>query len=327
MNAEDQELLARYLDDVLTDDEAARLRTLLENSAEARRMLRDLATVDAKLTELAAGAFDGPAILSPLALPDTKPTVAPSSPGVGYGWRVACGIAAGLVVGVISSSMAWAYGMPRWLEVSPAPVYLVEESFEHDPAPLSGGVPTLPAVWSGDFSRVTGPREGIAPAEGTRMLEILRSDYEGKPTPDGSYCGDVFRLVDLRPYKDRLADGSFVVNFAAAFNSLPFPEGEVYSVAICVNALTADMATSPSELLSAAREHSLAMSRTCCPRIDRDPKTWEGLVTEMRVPPESELLLVQLSVLHGLPGQRRVELGGHFVDSVRVWLVHKPDRR
>lgn len=326
MNAEDQELLARYLDDVLTEDEAARLRTLLQESAEARRMLRDLATVDAKLTELAAGALEGPASLAPSSFTDAEPASPPALSG-GYGWRVACGIAAGLVVGVISSSMAWAYGVPRWLEVSPAPVSLLEESFEREPAPLPGGMPTLPAVWSGDFSQVTGARDGLTPAAGTRMLEILRSDYEGKPTPDGSYCGDVFRLVDLRPYKDSLADGSFVVNFAAAFNSLPFPEGEVYSVSICINALTADMATSPAELMSAAREHSLAMSRTCCPRIDRDVKTWEALATQMRVPPETELLLVQLSVLHGLPDQRRVELGGHFVDSVRVWLVHRPDRR
>lgn len=324
MNSEDQDLLARYLDDALTDEQAAQLQTLLRESPEARRMLRDLATVDAKLTELAASTLDSAGMLETLSLESARPR-RELPPGSGYAWRVACGIAVGLVVGVVSSSVAWAYGVPRWFDADRVPLILVEEGFEST-VPEPAGLPTRPEVWSGDFARVVGSLAQIQPAQGGKMLEVLRTDYEGKPNSEGSYCGDLFRLVDVRPYRELLADGTAVANLSAVFNALPFAEGEEYSISISLNALSADMASTPLELMNAVRERSLAMARTGCPRIDRDPATWQRLETEMRVPAEAEVLLVHVSIIHALPAQRRVELGGQFLDNVRVVLSRKPAR-
>ena len=52
----DMELLEQYIDGTLADDDAGRLRTLLRDSAEARAMLRSLATIDFGLQDMAATA-------------------------------------------------------------------------------------------------------------------------------------------------------------------------------------------------------------------------------------------------------------------------------
>jgi len=54
MNQDNIDLLQQYLDDVISPEDFDRLQSLLRSSAEARRLLRDLATVDSKLTDLAA---------------------------------------------------------------------------------------------------------------------------------------------------------------------------------------------------------------------------------------------------------------------------------
>ena len=54
MTQADIELLEQYIDGTLADDDAGRLRVLLRDSAEARAMLRSLATIDFALQDIAA---------------------------------------------------------------------------------------------------------------------------------------------------------------------------------------------------------------------------------------------------------------------------------
>ncbi|NDF00662.1 MAG: hypothetical protein EB034_20685, partial [Verrucomicrobia bacterium] len=67
MTRPELELLHGYLNGKLNADDFARLQTLLRTNGEARRMLRTLSTVEAKLEQLAA---DSPATL-PRALAPT----------------------------------------------------------------------------------------------------------------------------------------------------------------------------------------------------------------------------------------------------------------
>ena len=56
MTPADIELLEQYIDGTLADGDAQRLRALLRDSAEARAMLRSLATIDFGLQDIAATA-------------------------------------------------------------------------------------------------------------------------------------------------------------------------------------------------------------------------------------------------------------------------------
>jgi len=64
MTPDELDLLNGHFDGTITGDDFARLQTLLRQSAEARRMLRDLSTVETKLRELAAAQATATAILA-----------------------------------------------------------------------------------------------------------------------------------------------------------------------------------------------------------------------------------------------------------------------
>ena len=56
MTPADFELLEQYIDGTLADGDLQRLRALLRDSAEARAVLRSLATIDFGLQDIAATA-------------------------------------------------------------------------------------------------------------------------------------------------------------------------------------------------------------------------------------------------------------------------------
>ncbi|QDU26886.1 hypothetical protein ETAA8_19700 [Anatilimnocola aggregata] len=315
MNAVELNLLDRYLHDSLEPADFEPLQTLLRESAEARRTLRGLATVDAKLAEMAAIAPND--LLQPN-LPAVVP--APVRRSGLIAWRPLSGLALGLLIGVAFSSVAWAYAVPRWLGIHQATL-LLAESFETGSSPQVAGLPTGPEVWSGDFTAVTGARAGILPAHGNKMLQMLRADYQGKTNSDPGYCGDLFRVVDLRPYREQLASGTVVVRLSAAFNAVPFPESEQYRCSIGIHALTADLTVSPTALAGAMQVNgALAMARQSCPRLDRDPRTWQHVEGSLQLPAETEFLLIHLGVNHIPKFQRSVEFAGHFLDDVQITL-------
>lgn len=319
MNDSDRELLTGYLDGAVPDADAPRLQALLTESAEARRLLRDLATIDARLTELAALPSETVELLDPgSAAARAAHRPARSSR------RVASGLAVGLLLGCLFSSAAWAYAVPRWRSTASKALVLVAESFESVTAPPAAGMPRQPDRWSGDFTQITAAEQGVAPAQGNKMLRLLRADYEGKPNAEGSYCGDLFRLIDVRPYRSELADGTAVVRLSAAFNALRFPENERYRCTLAIHALSAETVASldsiPAQSLTNA---SLAMARKCCAQLDRDPATWQPVECELRVPAETDFLLMHLGVNHTPKSQQRITFDGHYVDDVRITLARQ----
>jgi len=234
MTPSDFELIQAYLNGTIGAEDFERLQALLRGSAAARRALRDLSTVDAKLTEMAA--LD----LSAMRELKAAPT-ASSSPRDSrwFQWRPMLAAAAGLIVGLFSATAVFGYMLPH----SGKQAVLLNDGFESGPAPLVTGAPLQAGVWSGDYSEVVSEQQGVKPESGTKMLRILRADYEGKPRPEGSYVGDLYRLIDLRSFRQALADGNAVAQMSAVFNAAPFPKEEAYSCVVSLYALSADMAT------------------------------------------------------------------------------------
>ncbi|HEY2341960.1 MAG TPA: hypothetical protein VGH90_02970, partial [Chthoniobacteraceae bacterium] len=73
MKQDELDLIHQYLDGTISKPGFDRLQDLLRKSAEFRKALRDLAAVDAKLTEMAAA---DPAALPLLQYPLTQPAEA-----------------------------------------------------------------------------------------------------------------------------------------------------------------------------------------------------------------------------------------------------------
>ena len=159
---------------------------------------------------------------------------------------------------------------------------------------------------------------------GGKMLRFLRADYKGKPNADGSYIADLYRLVDLRPYRQDLADGNAKVQISAAFNAIPFSQEEAYSCSVSGYALDAEMARNAASLHDAIDANgSLAMARKRLANLDRDPGTWQKLDEELRLPAETEFLLVHIAVIPTGKSPRRITFDGQYVDDVRITLVRR----
>jgi len=134
--------------------------------------------------------------------------------------------------------------------------------------------------------------------------------------------------VDLRPYRREYADGGVVVQLTAVFNALPFPEDESFSATLTLFALTGSVVG--NEMLKAENvlsTESLALSRSSKVAMDRDPATWQRVINELRLPPESDYLMLRMGMSNDTKseGKRRDRFAGHFVDKVQLVIARRAE--
>jgi hypothetical protein len=220
-------------------------------------------------------------------------------------------------------SAVFAYLRPRPSE----PLTLLVESFEDGPPPSVTGVPDQAGVWSGDFSEIAEARQGVAPAAGRRMFRFLRGDSEGRPLSE-SFGSDVFRLVDVRSYRKQIASGDAVVQLTALFNAESTPGVEPAACTLTIFAL--DAALVDGGQLKADRalsQESLAYSQSSRLTLDADPASWQRGSNDLRLPPNTDYLMVRIGVSNSPRGTKRPADGfaGHYADEVRIHLANRPE--
>jgi hypothetical protein len=185
---------------------------------------------------------------------------------------------------------------------------------------LVNGVPQQVDLWSGDFSELASLQQGVKPSQGTKMIRVLRSDYEGKPSPKRNFQSDLMRVVDVRPFAREINGGEVVLSTSALFNAAPFPETERYDGVVTLYAL-GELGSTEKNLLTDSLAHSYGIR----PALDRDPATWEQAATRLQLPAGTEYVILKVSVRRwptekesqaSLPSP--VTFAGHFVDDVRT---------
>lgn len=303
------ELAARLREAPLAAEEQAELDALLQRCREARRRFVGGMLLETDLREDTARLLAAPA------------QVARRSAGIAWlAGGPLTAAAAGIVLGMVCTSVVFGYVAPRVGKV----MTLLQENFESGPAPLATGMPVKAGQWTGDFAEVVGEQQGVKPETGGKMLRFLRADYEGKVKPEGSYAGDLYRLIDLRSYRHEFTDHSAVVRTSAGFNSASFPERERYSCSVRTYALSAEMVMSGAPLNGASlRDGALATASKGMPQMDRDPRSWQRVESELRLPAEAEFLLIHVSVSNLTKDEVKDVFRSHYLDEVRVSLLHR----
>ncbi len=305
-------LIHACLDGRATDDELARLEESLASDPAARDRYLCLAdlhaclAIDESLWQDPAGHsadHGGPTVTA-------RQTRPPS-------FRVPFAAAAvGLLVGLCGAGLAFGYVVPMLSR----PLVIFSDGFESGPAPECRGLVGRPGVWSGDVCQVVPADQGVTPAEGRRMVRLLRADYPGKPERDG-YIADVYRVIDLRPYRDLVAGGGVVARATARGNAAEHPPEEKYSGSICMYAFDEATFARLDEIpdVDLPRE-SLAMAQRRQPCFDRNPAAWQPIDCELRLPCDAAILLIRISAAHGPEPQRRATFPGTYFDDVVVSL-------
>ena len=65
------------------------------------------------------------------------------------------------------------------------------------------------------------------------------------------------------------------------------------------------------------------MTRSNRHMLDRDPATWQRQTAELRLPPDTEYLLIHIGVSHATKSQRRPVFDGLCLDDVRLVLTRR----
>ena len=232
-------------------------------------------------------------------------------------WRPLTAVAAGILFGLFGASMVFGVG-GRWTEKVTS---LFRESFETGPAPSVTGVPQQLNQWSGDFSELVGEQQGIKPAHGTKMIRMLRADFEGKSVTKLNTYGDLMKIVDVRPFTRETNGGEVVFSASALFNAASFPEAERYDGVVTLYAVD-EIGSTENNLLKNSLAHTcngLGLS------LDRNPTTWESATARLQLPAGTHFVILKVSVRRMLKNKEPlstlpnpITFSGHFVDDVRA---------
>ena len=320
-----EQLFSRVCDGLATKEEIAELHRLLRTDAAALDAWLHYSALHGELaggTALAeASATNGSSAFTVLPSQANRDTMPTQRRSFWLQWRPLMAAAAGLVFGLFTATMVWAYVAP----LANKGITLLEEDFENASAPVGTRVALEPGIWRGDHAEIVGEEQGVKPASGRKMLRFLRGGYEGKPKSSGGHLADVYRLIDMRPHRSELVDGGAVVQVSASFNATPFPPDEKYACAISIYALDAETApNSPSHIGTALTSDSLAMARSSRTKLDRDAAHWQRLTTELRLPPGTEFVVVRLHISQAFDSEGKGTFTGSYADDVRVTLTRRP---
>jgi hypothetical protein len=224
--------------------------------------------------------------------------------------------AAGLVLGLFGASVVWAYVVPKTGQPEVLPLAVHEAGFESGVAPIARGIPNRVAVWSGDFSRVTGAEQGIVPGEGSSMLQILRADHEATPSGERSYVGEASQVIDLHSIRSAIGGGNDVVEVSARFNAVT---AESTEFVVKAGTFRGKIADAPTLWMSPEETRSWATRSTAA---DSDPGTWQEVSVLLAIPEDADFLVLNCAVVGPVPTRDSVavEFPGHFIDDLRLEL-------
>lgn len=311
-----QGLLAKLSDGDLTTSDVDRLNELLRGDPEACEVYINHLTLEAGLyREFCAGA-PGSALIEPLAhgMPSGR-RVTPMF----QGWlRYAAVLVAGMMVGLLGATVAWA-GVAPWLDAGERSVKRVfDETFESGFEATSPGLPLVVGGWTGDETEVSGPVGEVAPLRGSRMLRFRNASYPGEGSQRSRWC-DIYRMVDLGA--DPWSEGA-TARLAANFAALPGGPGDRY---LCsVELLGLDALPDPGVMkqgLAALRQITSASGSR---RVHlRGDGRWQEVSAGIPIPPGTRYFVLHLAVEKDDPNFARgiVEFPAHFLDEVTLEVV------
>jgi hypothetical protein len=324
MNKPDEHdlLFSRVCDGLATAEEIAVLHRLLHTDAAGLDAWLRYSALHGELASgsaLASGA-DRTAAFAVLPSPPKQAAMSADRRGFRMQWRPLMAAAAGLVFGLFTATMVWAYVSP----LAGKGITLLEENFETSSVPLVPRTALEPGIWRGDNAEIVGAEQGVKPAGDAKMLRFLRADYDGKAKPAGSHIADVYRLIDVRPYRHDFADGGAVAQMSASFNATSFPPDEKYGCAISIYALDAETVPDKAGRVGTAlTADAIAMARSSRTKLDHDPSTWQRLTTELRLPANAEFLVVRLHITQSFDSVGNPTFTGSYADDVQVSLTRR----
>lgn len=304
------QLIHACLDGRATEAQVYGLNVRLREDAAARDLYLQLADTHSCLS------VDEGLWMDPCAATGTPDLAVPPAPNRWFVWRPLLSAAAGIVVGMLCTTVVFAYVVPSLGRVRTVFV----ETFESGTA-TAPGLPREEGKWGGDEAVVVGSTPGLKPRSGKRMLRFLNGSHRGENSPRSQW-GDVYRLVDVR---GMAGAGRTLARVSAGF-SQGSGEGEGrFSGSVEAFALEEELSTLPSPLTYVwLRQNNSASSFR---RLALSPAGgWQDISVEIPVTPQTQFVLLHLAVSQDAPKipSGVVQFPSQYMDDVKLELLNRP---
>lgn len=316
MNSQDDhfdELMRRYLQGMASMQEAAQLDAILEKSPEFRRLFLAMSNLDAALEVEAAEA-----------------AVSLSAPAVAGSWkawaRTAAAVALLFCGAVLGAGVAWAM-VPRIRDQVGDMYDIVRTGFERigdveaaaPDAVRNNRVPRTAEAygqWRADRVRIATAEGGVTPFEGHGMLAFEQAvgpvHFEGGPP---NSC-DLYRLVDLAPFHDQIADGKSIITLSARFKDA----SDQHETPTLFVTRIRIFSKPPEQVTGYPHDVSALGYNVIRTHGGEQGREWHALSATTTVPSDAVFAMIHIAATRpeGSPNDGPATFDRHYCDDVRL---------
>ena len=298
------DVLNKYLEGSLTEEEALALSNRIEQSNEVRERYWELASIHGMVEQTMQTASLQATTGRESAEPERRPRVSGLS-------RIKTGIA-GLAIGVFSVSVVWAFNLPQDEKSDQEIREIVSESFEDPGKEFKSRFPSEAGKWFGEISSISAD-EAISSASGVRVAQFIDN-----PKVKFSYAR---YLVDLDEYAKPGQNQSRSVRVEASFFASNPDESSVFQIRL------AAFSQEPQEVRPIWNDQEVLFDQVL-QHVGRNHITkpgqkpdWQRLEASIEIPPETRSLVISLGAGMVDPN---ADKSNHYLDDIRVSLVDSP---
>jgi hypothetical protein len=291
------ELMRLYLEGVASLEETQALESLIVTDAGVRQEFLRYTHLDSALAGVRR----------------SQPSVVAPSRSVWLSWRPLTAAAAGIVFGMLCTSVVFGFVTQRTTLVEKVPLAVFDPGFENLAPPLYDGLPNRVGQWGVDSAKLVPAENGVQPLEGQHMLRLEPIPHEKQVK---NHTSRVYQLLDLRAQPLESLVGDFEVQVTASFFATRQDFNSRYLIRVI--ALDEPPETATKEFWSKTeRDDVVSVSQ----RYDRMPGDggWQTCSLRIPLPRVAKTLVFILGALP--PEDASLQSSAHYLDDVHVSLL------
>ena len=299
-NKELDSLIDACLDGRLSGEEADRLSALIEESKEARDRYWELALVHGMMEQ-------GLQTASVKAATGELPVTSAKQKSFLL-WPRLTAVAAGILIGVFSASVVWAYKAPTNKLPLRETTQLLFESFEDPTTTYSARFPGRASVWHGELSVV----------EADEGLEAMRGKYVAKVSPvPGRKFSYARRIVDLSELPEVENGKRREIEVQASFLGSSNEQPSQFQIRLGV------FSEEPGAIRPIWNNEDVLFDRVLH-HVGRNHTTdaghegWHKMRASVDIPSSAQSLVVSLAVADAGENPSQTD---HYLDAIRFRLI------
>ena len=298
------DLLNRYLNGNLSEEDARALSTQIEESAEVRERYWELASIHGMVEQTMQSVSLQATTGKESAEPERRPRVSGLS-------RIKIGIA-GLAIGVFSASVVWAFKLPQDNQPQPKIQEIVSEGFENPEQNFKRRFPFEAGKWFGDISSISAD-QATSSASGVRVAQFLDN-----PKTKFAYAR---YLIDLESYAEVYPTHTRSLRVDTSFFASNLDQSSVFQISLAAfSQVPQDIARiwNDSEVLFDQVLQHVGRNHITKPGQDSE---WHKLGASIEIPPGTRSVVISLGA--GMVDSN-ADKSNHYLDDIRVSLVDSP---